>query len=152
MISDTDGSVNPSADRDATVLVDNGLEILSPDECRDLLRRGEVGRVAVTIAALPAVFPVNYALLGDEIVFLTGEGTKLRAAVAEAVVAFEVDDFDATRPYGWSVLAVGVAQEITDPEQLSAARNLGLHPFAAGDRTHFVKIRPEFISGRRIFQ
>ena len=131
-------------------LVDNGLEILAPEECHDLLRRGAVGRVAVTVAALPAIFPVNYALLGEDIVFLTGEGTKLRAAVAHAVVAFEVDDFDATRPDGWSVLAVGVAQEITDPEQLTAARKLGLRPFAPGDRIHFVKIRPEFVSGRRI--
>jgi uncharacterized protein len=106
-------------------LIDNGLEILSPGECRDLLRRTTVGRVAVTVGALPAIFPVNYALLGDDIVFSTGEGTKLRAAVDRAVVAFQIDDFDATIPYGWSVLAVGMATEITDPEQLSAVKTSG---------------------------
>lgn len=131
-------------------LIDNGLEILDPDECRDLLRRAVVGRVAVTVAALPAIFPVNYAILGEDIVFLTGGGTKLRAAVTHTVVAFEVDDFDTSRPGGWSVMAVGVAEEITDPEQITAARGLGLRPFADGHRTHFVKIRPEFMSGRRI--
>ena len=131
-------------------LIDNGLEILSPVQCRDLLGRAAVGRVAVTVAALPAIFPVNYALLDDQIVFLTGEGTKLQAAVERAVVAFQVDHFDEAIAGGWSVMAIGVAEQITDPEEIRAAEALGLRPFAAGDRTHFVKIRPEFLSGRRI--
>jgi nitroimidazol reductase NimA-like FMN-containing flavoprotein (pyridoxamine 5'-phosphate oxidase superfamily) len=132
------------------LLIDNGLEILSPAQCRDLLAHATVGRIAVTVAALPAIFPVNYGLLGDEIVFLTGEGTKLRAAVERAVVAFQIDHFDELATSGWSVMAVGMAQEITDPDQIRAARRLGLRPFAAGDRSHFVKISPEFLSGRRI--
>lgn len=131
-------------------LIDNGLEILSPEECHDLLGRAGVGRVAVTIAALPAIFPVNYALLDGRIVFLTGEGTKLRAAVERAVVAFQVDHIDELRGSGWSVMAVGLAEEITDPEELGAAQRLGLRPFAGGDRSRFVRIRPEFLSGRRI--
>jgi nitroimidazol reductase NimA-like FMN-containing flavoprotein (pyridoxamine 5'-phosphate oxidase superfamily) len=131
-------------------LIDNGLEILSPDQCRDLLRRTTVGRVAVTVAALPAIFPVNYAVTDDQIVFLTGEGTKLRAALERAVVAFQIDHIDESTGSGWSVMAVGLAEEITDPEEIRAAERLDLHPFAAGDRSHFVRIRPEFLSGRRI--
>ena len=131
-------------------LIDNGLEILSPDQCRDLLRRTTVGRVAVTVAALPAIFPVNYAVSDDQIVFLTGEGTKLRAALERAVVAFQIDHIDESTGSGWSVMAIGLAEEITDPEEIRAAEHLGLHPFAAGDRSHFVRIRPEFLSGRRI--
>ena len=131
-------------------LIDNGLEILSEEQCRDLLRRGTVGRVAVTVGALPAIFPVNYAVLDDQIVFLTGEGTKLRAALERAVVAFQIDHFDEPSASGWSVMAVGIAEEMTDPEEIKQASGLGLHPFAAGDRSHFVKIRPEFVSGRRI--
>lgn len=131
-------------------LIDNGLEILSPEECHDLLGRAGVGRVAVTIAALPAIFPVNYALLDGRIVFLTGEGTKLRAAVERAVVAFQVDHIDELRGSGWSVMAVGLAEEITDPEEIRGAQRLGLRPFAGGDRSRFVRIRPEFLSGRRI--
>jgi uncharacterized protein len=131
-------------------LIDNGLEILSPDQCRDLLRRTTFGRVAVTVAALPAIFPVNYAVTGDQIVFRTGEGTKLRAALERAVVAFQIDHIDESAGSGWSVMAVGMAEEITDPHEIRAAERLGLHPFAAGDRSHFVRIRPEFLSGRRI--
>lgn len=133
-------------------LTDNGLALLTPEQCHDLLPRIGVGRVGVTIAALPAIFPVNYARLGEDIVFLTSEGTKLRAAVDRAVVAFEVDQFDLLAGWGWSVLAVGFATEITDPDELAAARRLGLRPLAQGDRTHFVRIRPEFVSGRRLFR
>jgi nitroimidazol reductase NimA-like FMN-containing flavoprotein (pyridoxamine 5'-phosphate oxidase superfamily) len=131
-------------------LIDNGLEILSADQCRDLLRRASVGRVAVTVAALPAIFPVNYAILDDQIVFLTGDGTKLRAALERAVVAFQVDHIDEVHRCGWSVMAVGIAEELRDAAEIAAAEALGLRPFAAGDRTHFVKISPEFLSGRRI--
>jgi nitroimidazol reductase NimA-like FMN-containing flavoprotein (pyridoxamine 5'-phosphate oxidase superfamily) len=131
-------------------LIDNGLEILSPGQCHDLLRRNTVGRVAVTVAALPAIFPVNYAVLDDQIVFRTGDGTKLQAALDRAVVAFQIDHFDEAIPSGWSVMAIGLAEEITDPDEIGMAERLGLHPFAAGDRSHFVKVRPEFLSGRRI--
>ena len=135
-------------DSDMT-LIDNGLEILSPDQCRDLLRRTTVGRVAVTVAALPAIFPVNYIVLDDQIIFRTGDGTKLRAALERAVVAFQIDHIDESTGVGWSVMAVGLAEEITDREQIGAAQ-LDLHPFASGDRSHFARIRPEFLSGRRI--
>lgn len=131
-------------------LIDNGLEILTPEQCHDLLRRSHVGRVAVTIAALPAIFPVNYAVLDGDIIFLTGEGTKLQAAVDRTVVAFQIDHFDESLGSGWSVMAVGLAEEITEPDEVAAARQLGLRPFAPGDRSHIVRIRPEFVSGRRI--
>jgi hypothetical protein len=40
---------------------------------------------------MPVAFPVNYRLLGDVIVFRTGPGTKLRAALDQRVVGFQVD-------------------------------------------------------------
>lgn len=132
------------------VLIDNGLEIVSEAECHALLRRHSFGRVAVTVAALPAVFPVHYVIVEDDIVFLTGDGTKLRAGLARAVVAFQIDDFDVASGSGWSVMVVGVASEITDPEELAAVRMLPLRPIADGEQTHYVKIRPELVSGRRI--
>jgi hypothetical protein len=66
------------------------------------------------------------------------------------VVAFQVDDIDQATASGWSVMAIGVAEEMTDPDEVVSTKQLVLHPVAAGDRRHFVKIRPEFISGRRI--
>ena len=131
-------------------LVDSGVEFLPDDACKNLLASAAIGRVAITMSALPVILPVNFTVLDDDIVFLTGEGTKLRAALEQAVVAFEVDDFDIPMRTGWSVLAVGVACEITDEDELAQVRKLDLRPFAGGDRTHYVRIRPEFYSGRRI--
>ena len=131
------------------VLVDDSLEILTEQQCRQLLAQAHVGRVAVTIGALPAIFPVNYALMDGAIVFMTGEGTKLRAALSNTVVAFEVDAIDPLAHGGWSVMAVGIASEITGPD-LEQARTLPLRPWAPGERGHYVRIAPELISGRRI--
>jgi uncharacterized protein len=39
-----------------------------------------------------AYSPVNYLIDGDDIVFRTGEGTRLDAARSGALVTFEVDD------------------------------------------------------------
>jgi nitroimidazol reductase NimA-like FMN-containing flavoprotein (pyridoxamine 5'-phosphate oxidase superfamily) len=131
-------------------LVDEGLELLSEEECRVLLADGQVGRVAVTLGALPTVLPVNYGLLDGDIVFLTGDGTKLDAALRNAVVAFEVDEIDPLQEGGWSVLAIGAVREITDGSTLSAAQALGIRPWAHGVRTHFVRLHPEVLTGRRI--
>ena len=50
----------------------------------------------------------------------------------------------------WLGVGYGRAEEMSDPDEIVVAERLGLHPFAAGDRSRFVSIRPEFISGRRI--
>ncbi len=49
--------------------VDIGDGMLSPGECRALLRAGCIGRVAVSVDALPAIFPVRYRLVDDDILF-----------------------------------------------------------------------------------
>lgn len=124
------------------------LEELTRDECLDLLASGQIGRVAVSIAALPAVLPVNYALLDGAIVFRTEAGTKLSAATTNTVVAFEVDHTDDTDRVGWSVMVVGPASEITSAETLARARSLPLDSWVDGE--HFVRVEVERISGRRL--
>jgi nitroimidazol reductase NimA-like FMN-containing flavoprotein (pyridoxamine 5'-phosphate oxidase superfamily) len=132
------------------MLSDEGLELLAEDECRALLAAGEIGRLGMTQSALPVILPVNYAYVDGDIVFRTAEGMKLRAAARGAVVAFEVDDYDRARRTGWSVLAVGRAHEVTDPGDLAALRSLDLAPWANGERTHYIRMRPEMLTGRRI--
>ncbi len=133
------------------MLVDEGLELLDEDEARALLRTGEVGRVGVTIGALPAIFPVNYRVIDDAIVFRTSPGSKMSAAAAGAVVAFEVDDYQLADRSGWSVLAVGPAEIVHDVAVTFRVLDAGLEPLAGGaHRTTIVRIEPTFISGRRI--
>ena len=73
--------------------MDEGLELLTEDQARGLLATGEVGRIGITIGALPAIFPVNYRLVDGSIVFRTAPGSKMSAAADGAVIAFEVDDY-----------------------------------------------------------
>jgi len=129
---------------------DEGLELLEEDDCLDLLSHPKVGRIGVTVGALPAIFPVNFAMSEGAVVFRTGEGTKLAAATDQAVVAFEVDDWDPMEHTGWSVLALGRASVVEDPDEVAKLRRLPLAPWAGGSREHFVRMPIEFVSGRRI--
>jgi uncharacterized protein len=131
-------------------LFDEGLELLTEGQCLERLGRAHIGRVAVSLGALPAVFPVNFVLLDGNVYFLTGEGTKLRAVTEGAVVAFEVDEFDPTTDAGWSVLIVGQATEVADPATRSRVIAGGLGTSAGGDRHHLVQLGTSLVSGRAI--
>jgi nitroimidazol reductase NimA-like FMN-containing flavoprotein (pyridoxamine 5'-phosphate oxidase superfamily) len=128
----------------------SGLQVLSRQECLELLPLAAIGRIVFTDRALPAVQPVNFCLDGDRIVIRTAVGSKLAAATRNAVVAFEADDFDAAMRTGWSVTAVGRARAAQDPAELSHLSTLPLTPWAPGDRGHYIVVPIEQVSGRRI--
>jgi nitroimidazol reductase NimA-like FMN-containing flavoprotein (pyridoxamine 5'-phosphate oxidase superfamily) len=126
------------------------FEEISPDDCLILLELAYIGRVGVSVQALPVILPVNYVMHEGDVVFRTGAGTKLAAATAGAVVAFEVDHHDPHGTRGWSVLLQGRAEEVVDPERVAQAATLPLHSWALdGAADHFVRLRPTMISGRR---
>ena len=129
---------------------ETGFEALGEQEWLELLILETFGRVAVTVGGIPAVFPVNYHFVDGAIHFRTGEGIKLAAATRHAVVAFQVDDIDRVYHAGWSVLAVGTAEELKESVDLTWAVELPLRAWAPGVREHFVRILPDFVSGRRI--
>jgi hypothetical protein len=128
---------------------DEGLDILDEDECLRLLSTVPVGRVGVCAGALPAIMPVNFELLGRSIVFRTGDGTKFDAAVRRQVVAFQADHYDERSQTGWSVLAIGPAEDLTDSIDLITTDNTP-RPWAGGERHHYVTVNADFLSGRRI--
>ena len=129
-----------------------GIYDLAPDECLRLLKTVPVGRVGVTMDALPVVLPVNFVVNNGTIVLRTVPGTKLDAATAGMVVAFEADNYGTnTEPWGWSVLVRGVAEEITDLNELQTVHALPLESWALdGSADRYIKIAPTMISGRRI--
>lgn len=127
----------------------NGLEVLDRSECIRLLRTVSVCRIAVTLSSLPAILPVNFALMDEEIVMRTAPGTKLTVALRNTVVAVEADSFDEEEGHGWSVLVRGRSRELTRPEELEKAHSLHLFSWA-GDLDHFVAVQPHHVSGRRI--
>jgi nitroimidazol reductase NimA-like FMN-containing flavoprotein (pyridoxamine 5'-phosphate oxidase superfamily) len=126
------------------------LEILDEVECRQLLTREPVGRLALTAKALPVVLPINFVLVDETIVFATDEGLKLDAARQGTVACIEVDGLEKLRHGGWSVLATGRLREITNPERLAEAKLLPLSPWALARPQHYVELPIELLSGRRI--
>ncbi|HEX6422382.1 MAG TPA: pyridoxamine 5'-phosphate oxidase family protein [Acidimicrobiales bacterium] len=132
------------------MIIDEGLELLTEEESAKLLASERVGRVGITIGALPAIFPVNYAVIDGAIVFRTSPGSKMSAAAAGAVVAFEVDNYHLSDRTGWSVLVVGRSEVVHDLDTTFKVLAAALQPLADGKRTTIVRIEPAFISGRRI--
>ena len=123
---------------------------LDRGECVALLATVPVGRVGVSIGALPVILPVNFALMDGTVLFRTVPGTKLDAATHGTVVAFEADGYAPDGTTGWSVLVIGRASEIRDPAELARARAIPLTPWAVGDRAeHFVRVELARVSGRR---
>ena len=127
------------------------FETLDRAECLRLLETVPVGRIGVSIGALPAILPVNFAVVGDRIVIRTVPGTKLDAATEHAVVAFEVDDYAADGSWGWSVMAQGLCAEVIAPDELAALATSPLRAWAFDESvaTRFVRIDLSFVSGRR---
>jgi len=125
-------------------------EILDEGECLQLLGREPVGRLGLSAGALPVVLPVNYTLVDRTIVFASAPGLKLDAAKAGLVACIEVDGYDTWTHSGWSVLATGRLEEITDPRQRAQAGRLPLSPWVLSNTDHYIRLPVELLSGRRI--
>jgi uncharacterized protein len=127
------------------------LETLDRGECAKLMATVPVGRIGVNIGALPAILPVNFALVGAYIIIRTVPGTKLDAATRRAVVAFEVDSYAPDGSSGWSVLVQGFCSEVTDPAERAVLAEGPLRAWAFDDgvAARFVRIEMSFVNGRR---
>ncbi len=127
-----------------------GISELDDATCWELLRRGRVGRLAVSIKNRPDIFPVNYRVDDDAIVIKTAPGLKLAAATLGAAVAFEIDELDEAARTGASVVVKGRADEITSLGELFGADALGVEPWASGPKNRFFRLVPDSVTGRRI--
>jgi hypothetical protein len=127
-----------------------GFEVLNEAECLSLLSKATLGRVAVTIGALPAIFPVNFCMVAGQVVFCSGEGTKLTAALSGTIVAFEADWACVPQGEMWSVQLVGASRVVEPATDRLAAQLAALGSWAPVPRRYLVKITPERITGRRL--
>jgi nitroimidazol reductase NimA-like FMN-containing flavoprotein (pyridoxamine 5'-phosphate oxidase superfamily) len=128
-----------------------GIEWLDRDECVRLLQPDEIGRLAVSVGHAPTILPVNYRMDGEAVVFRTDMGSKLEFG-SRAPVSFEIDDFDRAARTGWSVVVSGRVEETTpyDAETYDRVHALPVEPWAGGDKSHWVRLVPSRITGRRI--
>jgi len=126
---------------------------LTREECLRLLAENSFGRLAVnTGRGVPVIRPVNYVFYeaSQSVVFRTALGSKFHALIHSTNAAFEIDGTDPQSRTGWSVIIVGVTEEVTNPIDVRHLEDLGLETWAPGERRHWVRIRAWTVSGRRI--
>jgi nitroimidazol reductase NimA-like FMN-containing flavoprotein (pyridoxamine 5'-phosphate oxidase superfamily) len=126
------------------------LQPLGYRSCVELLTGRRIGRVIYTDAAMPAAQPVTYGIDNDDIIFITDQGSVLDRAVSGAVVAFEADDIDDDTQTGWSVLAIGQAYRVTDPERVTDLDRRIPRSTWTGTLTTTIAIPITQITGRRL--
>lgn len=122
---------------------------LTEPECWTLLASQTVARLAVNVGSHPDIFPINYIVHDGGLVFRSGAGTKLAAAVLGRHVAIEIDGFDDSDRSVWSVVVKGEASEIDTMTERFAADDLPLYPWVASPKPNFVRIGPTSVTGRR---
>ena len=86
--------------------------VLGPSECLELLAQVEIGRIALSMDALPVILPVAFALIDDQVHFWSMRDSKVDAAVDNRVVAFESGAYEPEAGTGWSVLIQGMTQVV----------------------------------------
>ncbi len=102
-----------------------------------------VGRLALSVRALPVIMPVQYCLTGHRIAVCLGHREIPERSLNDAVIAFAADAIDATTRSGWSVQIQG---------RSSVSRYQG---FATGcgqpAAGQVVEIEPVTVSGQYVY-
>lgn len=123
---------------------------LSRAECLRLMADVDIGRVVFVNGAMPAIQPVNYLLVDNEVIYRTANGAKLATATRRSIVAFEIDDIDTQTRTGWSVVGIGPCYEVTDQDRLALLADRMPDPWVTDHTGHTIAIELERLTGRRI--
>jgi len=134
----------------AALELDSGLIDLDRAECLELLTAKSVGRIAYAVDKGARILPVNYVINNDSIIFRTVPGGEIFHHALESICAFEIDETDEFFESGWSVVAVGRLELATDEDFASMRYGKLPEPWAGGNRSMFLRLRCEQVSGRRV--
>jgi len=82
-------------------------DALSEQECWELLATASVGRLALSVRALPVIMPVQYYLDGRRLAVCLGHHGLPEQALNAAIIAFAADSIDPATRSGWLVQVQG---------------------------------------------
>jgi nitroimidazol reductase NimA-like FMN-containing flavoprotein (pyridoxamine 5'-phosphate oxidase superfamily) len=124
--------------------------MLDRQECLRLLAASDLGRLAVTVNALPMIVPVNFCLdaHAQHVIVRTPSRGRLKTATDGAVVGFQVDGME--DGWGWSVQVTGRARTVTDTGELAALDDLSAPGWVTPDAERVVAISTEMVVGSRV--
>lgn len=118
---------------------------LSTEECWQMLRNEEFGRLAFRLVDEVHITPINYAVDHDTLLFRTAGGNKLLSVAMGSEVAFEVDRYD--DDHARSVVVRGSARILGEDEE-HRADHLPLRPWVKTPKYNVIEISPRVVTGR----
>lgn len=124
---------------------DEGVTRLTDEQCWEMLREQEFGRLAFRLVDELHITPLNYAVDHRTLLFRTAEGEKLLSMVMGSEVAFEIDDL--TEESARSVVVRG-RPRLLDEHEEHRAELLPLRPWVGAPKYNVVEILPEVVTGR----
>jgi uncharacterized protein len=127
---------------------EDGNPILNLDDEQSwkLIEGTKHGRLVVTVAGEPDIFPVNYAVSGRTLYIRTAPGNKLAELTINSRVLFETDGILSDE--AWSVVLRGTARVLEQSAEIAAAEELGLKSWVPTLKDFYVEIEPTSLSGR----
>lgn len=125
------------------------MEVLSEAECLALLAANHVGRVAIIVDGQPAIYPVNFVVDEDSIVFRTNWPILAHATLAP--LAFQIDSVDVALQGGWSVMVQGIGHDITYALDSASEhlQSVSVSPWVPGPQPSLLRLVPRTITGHR---
>jgi Pyridoxamine 5'-phosphate oxidase len=90
------------------------VNVMSEDRCWQLLATVSVGRLALSVRALPVILPVWYYLEGRSLAVCLGHRGIPDRSLNQAIIAFSADSIDPVTRSGWSVQVQG--KSVIPPE------------------------------------
>lgn len=119
---------------------------LDAQECWRHLGAQQLGRLVTRVGDVIDIFPVNYVVDDESILFRTAQGSKLTELTINDEVLFEVDDH--TDADAWSVIVRGTARSLDTSAEVERADALPLTPWVPTIKYTYVRITPRAVSGR----
>jgi nitroimidazol reductase NimA-like FMN-containing flavoprotein (pyridoxamine 5'-phosphate oxidase superfamily) len=123
-----------------------GVVALDESACWERLGGQQLGRIVTRVGDAIDIFPVNFVVDEQSILFRTAEGSKLFELTVDDRVLFEVDDHTDTD--AWSVIMRGRASRLESSADVARADTLGLAPWIPTLKYNYVRVTPTAVSGR----
>ena len=120
------------------------------EQCLALLGRAQLGRIALSLRAMPVVVPVRYTLSDGDLLF-AASGDQLTKALHGNIAALQADGFEENGGKQWTVFATGPVRRVEGFEDLGLAGSwLSALNVASLEEGDLFRLKPAILSGRWI--
>lgn len=114
----------------------------------DHLRRVGDGHLALCLSGVPTVYPVDYRILNERIVFRISTGSLVENLRRGIAIALEVDR--RTARSAWSVIVSGVSRLVTEEADINRFDELQWPWWIASPAYTYIEMLIEDVSGRHL--